>query len=100
MNDLLKNVLLWVVIAVILMSVFSNLTGPSSSPNTLTYSEFLRYVESGQVDSALIDGREIRGLLANNKPYTTYSPETDNRSMIGELQQAGVNIQALSLIHI
>ncbi len=94
MNDLLKNVLLWVVIAVILMSVFSNLTGPSSSPNTLTYSEFLRYVESGQVDSALIDGREIRGLLSSNKPYTTYSPETDNRSMIGELQAAGVNIQA------
>ncbi len=94
MNDLLKNVLLWVVIAVILMSVFNNLSGPSTSPNTLSYSEFLNRVDDGQVDSALMEGREISGKLHNGQPYTTYSPETDNRSLIGELQKAGVDIHA------
>ena len=94
LNDLLKNVLLWVVIAVILMSVFNNLSGPGTSPNTLSYSDFLNYVENGQVDNALMEGREISGKLQNGKPYTTYSPETDNRSLIGELQKAGVNIHA------
>jgi len=94
LNDLLKNVLLWVVIAVILMSVFNNLSGPSTSPNTLSYSEFLNRVDDGQVDSALMEGREISGKLHNGQPYTTYSPETDNRSLIGELQKAGVDIHA------
>ena len=41
-----------------------------------------------------MEGREISGKLQNGKPYTTYSPETDNRSLIGELQKAGVNIHA------
>ena len=94
MNDLLKNVLLWVVIAVILMSVFNNLSGPSTSQNTLSYSEFLSYVQSGQVENALIEGQEIRGNLRGGKTYSTYSPETDNRSLIGELQSSGVNIHA------
>jgi len=94
LNDLLKNVLLWVVIAVILMSVFNNLSGPSTSQNTLSYSEFLSYVQSGQVENALIEGQEIRGNLRGGKTYSTYSPETDNRSLIGELQASGVNIHA------
>jgi len=94
LNDLLKNVLLWVVIAVILMSVFNNLSGPGTSPNTLSYSKFLDAVDDGQVDNALMEGREISGKLHNGQPYTTYSPETDNRSLIGELQKAGVDIHA------
>jgi len=83
-----------VVIAVILMSVFNNLSGPSTSQNTLSYSEFLSYVQSGQVENALIEGQEIRGNLRGGKTYSTYSPETDNRSLIGELQASGVNIHA------
>ncbi len=94
MNDLLKNVLLWVVIAVILMSVFDNLSSPGTSANSLSYSDFLSQVKSGQVENALIDGREIRGSLRSGQPYSTYSPETDNRSLIGELQSGGVDIHA------
>jgi len=76
------------------MSVFNNLSGPSTSQNTLSYSEFLSYVQSGQVENALIEGQEIRGNLRGGKSYSTYSPETDNRSLIGELQASGVNIHA------
>ena len=90
MSDLLKNVLLWVVIAVILMTVFNNLGGQRTATDTIAYSDFLQSVNSGQVDKVRFDDAEITGLRNGGKPFTTYSPETDNSSLIGELNRAGV----------
>ncbi len=94
MNDLIKNVLLWVVIAVILMTVFNNLGTQRQVGNTLTYSEFMSQVNTGSVETAVLDGREIHGRLRTGEAFTTYSPETDNRSLIGELLNANVEIVA------
>ena len=93
MNDLLKNVLLWVVIAVILVAVFNNLGGQAQIGNEITYSEFIQQVKSGKIQTANISGREISG-NGSSGIYSTYSPETDNRSLIGDLLDAGVAIKA------
>jgi cell division protease FtsH len=93
LSDLLKNVLLWVVIAVILMTVFNNLGGQRQATDTIAYSDFLQSVNSGQVDQIKFDGVEITGLRDGGKPFTTYSPETDNSSLIGELNRAGVDFE-------
>jgi cell division protease FtsH len=95
LNDLLKNVLLWVVIAVILVAVFNNLGGQAQMGNQISYSEFINDVKTGQVETATISGREITGRLRGSSgAFNTYSPETDNRSLIGELLDAGVEIKA------
>lgn len=95
MNDLLKNVLLWVVIAVILVAVFNNLGGQAQMGNQISYSEFINDVKTGQVETATISGREITGRMRGaSGAFNTYSPETDNRSLIGELLDAGVEIKA------
>ena len=93
MSDLLKNVLLWVVIAVILMTVFNNLGGPRTPTDTVSYSEFLQSVKSGQVDRLVFDGQEIAGVRNGGQPFTTYTPETDNSALIGELDRAGVQFE-------
>lgn len=93
MSDLLKNVLLWVVIAVILMTVFNNLGGQRDATDTIGYSDFLQSVNTGQVDQVRFDGVEITGSRDGGKPFTTYSPETDNSSLIGELNRAGVQFE-------
>ena len=95
MSDLLKNVLLWVVIAVILMTVFNNLGGQRTSTDTISYSDFLQSVQSGQVDKVRFNDVEITGLRDGGKPFTTFSPETDNSSLIGELSRAGVEFERL-----
>lgn len=97
MNDLLKNVLLWVVIAVILMSVFNNLGGPRKASDTLSYSDFLEQVETGGVESVFIDNHneEITGHLKDQRPFTTYNPESSNDALIGDLQKAGVQINSV-----
>ncbi|MFT6876847.1 MAG: cell division protease FtsH [Granulosicoccus sp.] len=95
MSDLLKNVLLWVVIAVILMTVFNNLGGQRQTSNTITYSDFLQSVNTGQVDQVKFDGVEITGIRNGGKPFTTFSPETDNSALIGELNRAGVQFERI-----
>ncbi|MCB1805570.1 MAG: ATP-dependent metallopeptidase FtsH/Yme1/Tma family protein, partial [Candidatus Competibacteraceae bacterium] len=61
MNDMVKNILLWVVIAVVLMSVFNSF-GPRTSPSSqISYSQFLTEAKNGRVASVDIDGREIKG---------------------------------------
>jgi len=82
-----------VVIAVILMTVFNNLGGQRQATDTIAYSDFLQSVNSGQVDQIRFDGVEITGLRDGGKPFTTYSPETDNSSLIGELNRAGVDFE-------
>lgn len=81
------------VIAVILMTVFNNLGGQRPATDTIAYSDFLQSVSSGQVDQVRFDGVEITGSRDGGKPFTTFSPETDNSSLIGELNNAGVQFE-------
>ncbi len=85
MNDLAKNLLLWVVILVVMMSVFQSFSSRGRAQPELQYSEFLAQVKQGNVAEVVIDGPNIRGELKGGSRFTTISPETDNRSMVGTL---------------
>ncbi len=90
MNDLAKNIILWIVIAIVLLSVFNNFATSPRVATTIEYSQFLRYVETGLVDNIRFDGREISGTLSAGGDFKTFSPETDNTAIIGQLQKSGV----------
>ncbi|HET7065190.1 MAG TPA: ATP-dependent zinc metalloprotease FtsH [Rudaea sp.] len=73
MNEMAKNLLLWVVIAVVLIAVFQSFN-PRSDPSTLSYSEFMQKVENNDVSEVLIrnDNRTIDAKLKDgNKLHTT-----------------------------
>jgi cell division protease FtsH len=92
LNDIAKNLIMWVIIAVVLMSVFNSF-GPRTSPaHEYSYSQFLEEVKSGRVQSVRIDGRTINGTLVDNQHFTTYSP--GDPGLIGDLLDAGVDIDA------
>ena len=94
LNDLIKNVMLWVVIAVILMVVFNNIGGQTNATDSVSYSDFISEVRTGGVERATIAGKEIRFQESSGKVYRTYSPETDNKALVGDLLDAGVRIDA------
>ena len=96
MNDLVKNIILWIVVAVILMSVFSNLT-QNNKVQEISYSEFIKSINSSQVTDVMLTGRVINGTLQGGSKFSTYSPETDNKAMIGDLLKSGVVIKAKPL---
>lgn len=89
-----KNLILWVVIAVVLMSVFSNFQQQGTTAQEVPYSQFLGEVDSGRVDSVTMQGPVIRGTRSDGSHFSTYSPETDNNALIGQLMNNGVSIRA------
>ncbi len=85
MNDLAKNLLLWVVILVVLMSVFQSFSSRSRAQPELAYSEFMSQVKDGNVAEVTIDGQVIRGEMKGGSSFIAISPETDNSAMVGSL---------------
>ena len=94
MNDLAKNMILWAVIAVILLSVFSNFTKPTAPAQVISYSTFIEMVKTGQIQEVTINGRDIKGKLSAGAGFSTYSPETSNTAMVGDLLLHNVTITA------
>ncbi len=95
MNDLTKNILVFVVIIVVLLSVVQGLSGVSgAAPERQDYSEFLREVRSGNVQRVEFDGEKINYGSRTPLEYYTISPETDNNTLIGILEDNGVQFTA------
>ncbi|MDJ0906784.1 MAG: ATP-dependent zinc metalloprotease FtsH [Woeseiaceae bacterium] len=96
MNDLTKNILVFVVIIVVLLSVVQGLSGVSGTqPQLRDYSEFLDQVRAGQVQRVEIDGEKIRYGSGQTLTYYTISPETDNNTLIGLLDKNSVRFTAV-----
>jgi cell division protease FtsH len=89
-----KNLILWVVIALVLMSVFNSFGPRQAGPDRVEYSQFINDVKMGRVQKVIIEGRNIDGLLQTGERFKTYTPETDNRALIGDLLENGVAIEA------
>jgi len=92
LNDMAKNLILWVIIAIVLMSVFNNFTSQKSRPNLLAYSDFIEQVKEGSVKSVTIDGREIDGILMSGSAFSTYSP--GDEGLVSDLLNNKVEIVA------
>ena len=92
MNDMAKNILLWVIIAVVLMSVFNNFGPPAPRAQSVPYSEFIADVKAGRVQTAVIDGRVVKGQLVSGEAYSTYTP--NDPDMINDLLSNGVVVKA------
>jgi len=93
LTDLVKNVILWIVIAVVLLSVFQNFRPNNQRILTVPYSTFLSYVEDGSVDEVIFEDDIITGVRLGEE-FVTYNPETDNTALIGTLNQNNVAIEA------
>ncbi len=85
MNDLAKNLLLWVVILVVLMGVFQSFSSRGRAQPELAYSDFMSQVKQGNVAEVVIDGQTIRGQMRGGTAFLAVSPETNNSAMVGEL---------------
>jgi cell division protease FtsH len=72
-----KNLILWLVIAVVLMSLFQGFGTDSSKQAAMDYTTFNKEVSQGQIQQVQIDGQVISGLKTNQSPFVTYIPAPD-----------------------
>ncbi|MFG0452354.1 ATP-dependent zinc metalloprotease FtsH [Shewanella sp. yb_14] len=94
MSDMAKNLILWVVIAVVLMSVFQGYSPSSSSAQKMDYSTFLDDVRSGQVSNVEVksDQRTIEGVKKSGEKFTTIMPLYD-QDLINDLDRKGIRMK-------
>jgi cell division protease FtsH len=95
LNNLTKNLLLWLVIAIVLMSVFNNFGNRTTAARPIEYSQFIQKVRDNQVKSVVIegrDGRSVSGEYTSGERFTTYAP--DDPGMIGDLIKYNVSVEA------
>jgi len=89
-----KNLLLWVIIAVLLVALFNlfQTSGPQTQGNAIPYSEFIGQVERGEVSDVTITGDQITGHTRNNRQFSTYAP--DDADLVSTLRENNVSIRA------
>lgn len=98
-----KNLILWVIIALVLLTVFKNFDGMQSSTQKVAYSDFISMVENRQVSKVVIDGFTITGMLNNSERFETNLPPTvpDNKLMdellLGKVQVESKPIEKQSI---
>ena len=94
MSNFGRNLALWVIIALLLVVLFNLFQpGSSRSPSAqLAYSDFIADVNGGRVRDVTIQGRIVSGIMADGRPFQTYTPE--DPSLVSRLTEKGVRVIA------
>lgn len=92
MSELNKNILMWVVIALVLVGVFSKFQEPTTSSTNMPYSAFLERVNNKEIRSVEIRGQSITGQTSNSETFSTYAPINDPK-MYDELLRNNVLVK-------
>ena len=95
MNDMAKNLILWVIIALVLLTVFKNFDGMQSPTQKVAYSDFVSMVENRQVNRVVIDGFTITGSLSNSERFeTNIPPAVPDNKLMDELLLGDVQVES------
>ena len=92
MNDMAKNLVLWLVIAAVLLTVFNNFSAESEA-GRLTYSDFVAEVQSDRVSKVVIDGYTINGVRTNGERFQTIRPALQDPKLVDDLLSHNVIVE-------
>ncbi|WP_144930232.1 MULTISPECIES: ATP-dependent zinc metalloprotease FtsH [unclassified Pseudomonas] len=79
-----KNLILWLIIAAVLVTVMNNFSSPNE-PQTLNYSDFIQQVKDGKVERVAVDGYVITGKRTDGDSFKTIRPAIQDNGLIGDL---------------
>ncbi len=77
MNETVKNLFLWLVIIVVLITVFSNFGAHQRQETPIPYSQFVKELDQGNITSVTIENRTVHAFTRNNQAISTYIPLED-----------------------
>jgi cell division protease FtsH len=94
MNNLGRNIALWVVVALFLVVLFNvfQTSNSGASQTSMAYSSFLDDVNNGQVQDVTITGHDVAFTTKDGKQFDTYTPDDPN--LVTKLVSAGVHVEA------
>jgi cell division protease FtsH len=92
LNNLVKNIAIWLVIALVLMTVFNQFSTRQGAQKAIEYSQFIEEVKQGRIAKVTIEGRVLKGVKTTGERFTTYSPS--DPWLVSDLLKNGVIIEA------
>ncbi|WP_040259355.1 MULTISPECIES: ATP-dependent zinc metalloprotease FtsH [Pseudomonas] len=87
-----KNLILWLIIAAVLVTVMNNFSSPNE-PQTLNYSDFIQQVKDGKIERVQVDGYVITGKRNDGDNFKTIRPAIQDNGLIGDLVDNKVVIE-------
>ena len=92
MNNSFSKAAVWLVVALVLFTVFKQFEGQQTRSNEMTYSEFMQDAQNGRIKSVIVEGRTVRALTTDDRERLVYSP--GDIWMVGDLLKYGVQVRA------
>ena len=92
MNNLFKNLVIWLVIGLVLMTVFNQFNTRQQTQTLVDYSQFMEEVKAGRIAEVVIEGRDLKAKTTDGKPVNSYSP--GDIWLVSDLLKYGVKIKA------
>ncbi|ABA88248.1 cell division ATP-dependent zinc protease FtsH [Syntrophotalea carbinolica DSM 2380] len=92
MNPIFKNLALWLVISLVMITLFNLMTNRKDEPKAISYTAFLDAVEEGTVQEVMLEGSNIEGKDQDGAAFKTFAP--NDPRLVEVLRTKGVTIQA------
>ncbi len=92
MNNMFKNIAIWLVVALVLMTVFNQFSTRQTAQAQMDYSQFIGEVKQGQIAKVVISNHVLKGVKTDGKHFTSYAPS--DPWMVSDLLKNGVVIEA------
>src|SRR5450830_2033266 len=92
MNNMFKNLVIWLVIGMVLMTVFNQFNTRQATQAPMDYSQFYEEVKAGRIAEVVIEGRNLKAKTTEGKSITSYSP--GDIWLVSDLLKYGVKIKA------
>jgi len=92
LNNLFKNLVIWLVIGLVLMTVFNQFNTRQQTQSVMDYSQFMEEVKAGRIAEVMIEGRDLKAKTTEGKPVNSYSP--GDIWLVSDLLKYGVKIKA------
>jgi len=93
-NNAFSKAAIWVVIALVLFTVFRQFDTRQGRAGDVPYSQFMKEAESGRIESVQIDGRTLRARTRDGQALTVYTPGAGDLWMVSDLLKYGVQVNA------
>ncbi|MFZ9069981.1 MAG: ATP-dependent zinc metalloprotease FtsH, partial [Burkholderiaceae bacterium] len=92
MNNVFSKVAIWMVIGLVLFSVFRQFEGGTSRGLEVSYTQFMEEAKQGRIRSAIVDGRTVRAVTTDERPIVVNAPQ--DLWMVSDLMKYGVTVSA------
>jgi len=92
LNNIVKNIAIWLIVALVLMTVFNQFGIKKVDETQVVYSQFIDEVKQGRIAKVTIDGRVLRGVTEDGKRFNTYAPS--DPWLVSDLLKNNVVVEA------